>query len=451
MLSLRGTKQSRRILDDEARLRDCFVPRNDNSVFGALSAVIAFLLLSLSGFAQTLNTNAVYRPAIKSVQCYNSSKEGSFPLITLNSGEQITLAFDDLTSNSRQYYYTIQHCEADWILSNMSPVEYLQGFTEDRILNYAYASGTLQKYIHYEVKLPNQNIAPKYSGNYLLRVYEDGNQSQPVLTRRIYVVSPKVNILAQVVPSNDIQLRPSHQKINFEVDYGSLYVQNPATDLKPMVMQNARPETATFTAQPFQIRGNQLLYADLNTNDFQGSNEFRLIDLRTLKLNSQQVAKIYRDTANTVMLLNDYARNQPAYIFQYDDNGNFFIRNADGHDPNIDADYAQVYFSLAANKTNQQGDAYIIGKFNNYQLNTDSKLDFDPARNRFYTHIPLKQGIYDYQYVWVDKATGRPDYTSLEGSHFETENDYQLLVYYHPAGARWDELVGYRLLNTAAR
>ncbi|GAB2693271.1 hypothetical protein GCM10027037_15890 [Mucilaginibacter koreensis] len=385
------------------------------------------------------------------MQCYNSSKEGSFPLIALNSGEQITLSFDDLTNNSRQYYYTIQHCEADWSLSNIQPVEYLQGFTEDRILNYAYASGTLQKYIHYEVKVPNQNIAPKFSGNYLLKVYEDGNPSQPVLTRRMYVVNPRVNILAQMVPSNEVQLRPSHQKINFQVDYGSLYVQNPTTDLKPMVMQNARPETAVFTPQPFQIRGNQLLYSDLNTNDFPGGNEFRLIDLRTLKLNSQQVAKIYRDTANTIMLLNDYPRNQPAYIFQYDDNGNFFIRNQDGRDPNVDADYAHVYFTLAANKTNQQGDAYIIGKFNNYQLTPTGKMDFDQVRNRFYTDTFLKQGIYDYQYVWVDKATNKPDYTLLEGSHFETENDYQLLVYYHPAGARWDELVGYRLLNTANR
>ncbi len=448
-LSLRGTKQSRRIQSEDARLRDCFVPRNDKKYVLYFLTVWLWVLIPSPTKAQSINPDVTYRPEIKSIRCYNSVQEGSFPVITLGSAEQWQLAFDDLSSNPRQYYYTLQHCEADWSPSNISPVEYLQGFTEDHILNYSYSTATLQKYIHYEVKLPNRNLSPKVSGNYLLKVYEDGDQSRLLFTRRVYVVSPRVNVLAQAVPSNNILLRPANQKINFQLDYGNLPVQNPYTDIQAVLMQNARPETAITNAQPYQIRGNQLFYTDLNTNDFPGGNEFRLLDLRSLKLNSQQVFKIYRDTANTAILINDYPRNQPAYVFQYDDNGNYFIRNQDGSNPATDADYVHVYFTLLANRTNQQGDVYIVGKFNNYQLNENSKLEYDAARNRFSTNLFLKQGIIDYQYVWVDKATRKPDYTLLEGSHFETGNDYQLLIYYHPPGSRFTELAGYRQINTA--
>ena len=74
-------------------------------------------------------------------------------------------------------------------------------------------------------------------------------------------------------------------------------------------------------------------------------------------------------------------------------------------------------------------------------------MTFDAAGTKYFNSLFLKQGVYDYTYVWVDK-TGKPDINALEGSYFETENDYQILVYYRPSGSRWEELVGYRLLNS---
>jgi hypothetical protein len=180
-----------------------------------------------------------------------------------------------------------------------------------------------------------------------------------------------------------------------------------------------------------------------------GLNEFRHFDTRSLKLNSDRISHIYRDTANTVVLLTDPTLDQPNYTFYYDNDGNFYIINSDGGDSRTDADYAHMYFSLASTKPTGDGSAYIVGQFNNYRLDENSKLDYDAVKNRFYTHLFLKQGVYDYAYVWVPNSTNKPDNTFFEGSHFETENDYQILVYYHPAGARWTELVGYRRLNTA--
>jgi hypothetical protein len=414
-----------------------------------------FLLLLFIAAAthaqQIVYDNHVYQPFIKSVELYNTSKEQSFPIINLRSTDALLLQFDDLRGGTKYYNYTIEQCDADWNPSQLSPSEYLQSFTEDRIMNYRYSTNTIQKYTHYELKFPNQNIIPKVSGNYLLKVYVDGDINQLVLTRRFYVVEPKVSVGANVVASNNNALRQSNQKIDFQINYGSLLVQNPNTDIRALVLQNGRTDKAIMNTAPLYARGNQLQYTDVNTNDFSGGNEFRHFDMRTLRLNSDRVGHIYRDTANTVILLGDPNRNQSTYSFQYDNNGNFFILNQDGRDPKVDADYVHLYFSLAGNKSNTEGAAYIVGKFNDYQLNDQSRMEYDNVKGRFYTDLYLKQGVYDYEYIWVDRNSKTPDDTTFEGSYFETENDYQILVYFHRPGARWEELVGYTQLNTAKK
>jgi hypothetical protein len=430
-----------------------WITTRNNKRTTRLVGLIVLLLFTANSFAQSTYDNNVYQPYIKSIEFYNNSgKQASFPVITLNSSEKVLLAFDDLRGGTQNISYTIEHCDANWNSSNLSTAEYLQNFNDDHITNYSYSTTTLQKYTHYQLRLPNENIAPKISGNYILKVYEDSDPSKLILTRKLYVLSPKLSTNAEIVPSNDAATRQTNQKINFTIDYGNLRVQNPGADIRTFIMQNARSETMQPSAEPANIRGTQLVYNDVNINDFQGGNEFRHFDTRSLKVNSERILHISRDTSNKIALLTDPDRDQPNYSFQYDLNGSFYILNQDGNDPRTDADYAHLLFSLSTKKQPSEGTPYIVGRFNDYKLDDNSKLVFDTGGSgKYFINLFLKQGVYDYEYVWLDKATGKADDIALEGSHFETENDYQVLVYYRPAGARWDELVGYRLLNTVKK
>ncbi len=204
--------------------------------------VLLLLVISIRTFAQPVYDNQVFNDNIKSVEFYNTTKQGSFPVYTLNSKEQILLGFDDLRGGGRNYFYTLEHCNIQWKSSNISSAEYLISFNEDRIRDFTYSGGTLQKYTHYELKFPNDIIAPKIAGNYVLKVYEDSDQSKLILTRKLYVVGNKVSLAATIVPSN--LNRQSNQKINFQVDYGRLPLQNPNADIKVLSCKTPGPKPA---------------------------------------------------------------------------------------------------------------------------------------------------------------------------------------------------------------
>lgn len=410
--------------------------------------LLLMLLLSCKILqAQIQYQNKIYQSNIKTVELYNTQQEGSFPVIGLRTNDVLLLGFDDLNGSPKTYAYTIEHCDADWKPSNLSPSEYLQSFSEDRIMDYRYSFNTKQKYTHYQVKLPNYNIVPKLSGNYLLKVYPEGNPSAPIITRQFYVVDNKAGLAAGIVASNNVVDRTTNQKINFSVDVTTLGVQNPYAEVRALILQNGRTDVSRMNTRPQFVQGNILQYNDFQTNDFAGGNEFRRFDLRTLLSGGERINKIYRDTVNTVMLMTDRVLDQPNnYTFQYDNDGKFFILNTDGRNPSLDADYAHVYFNLNYSPTGPNNAVFITGKFNDYCLDESSKMTYDAGRGFFYANLYLKQGIYDYHYVL--KNGSEIDQTAIDGSHFETENDYEILVYYRRTGSRYEELVGYQLINT---
>ena len=122
-------------------------------------------------------------------------------------------------------------------------------------------------------------------------------------------------------------------------------------------------------------------------------------------------------------------------------NGGYEIRNImRPSDPNNEADYSYVYFSLAANYNLNDDEIYIYGSFNNYSLNQSNRMYYNPSLEIYEGVLILKQGFYNYKYVL--KQGDLLYKNALSGSHALTENEYLVLVYYRNIGTQNDSLIG---------
>ncbi len=395
---------------------------------------------------ELVHDNVNYLPVIKSVQCYPVDRENALPIIELHGDEQLFLAFDDLRGDVRNYYFGIEHCDANWNPSRLSPLEYAHGFNEDRILDYRPSVNTLQSYTHYRVRFPTNNVKPKLAGNYLLKVYEDADKSRLVISRRFYVLAPLMTVTPQLVPSVEVSKRNSNQKLNVKVNTGGLTITNPYQDVRLLVMQNQRPDVQQWLTTPLFVNNNELTYNDNRTLDFGGGNEFRFVDLRSMRLASERIANIQLDSALRVELVADENHHDASYASVFDEDGSFFIRNQDKTDADTESDYAWVTFTLDDRQVTD-GAVYVVGRFNDYARNAESRLDFSPAGKMWRATLLLKQGLYDYEYVYVGPS-GEVDTAFSSGNHFETNNTYQVLTYVRRQGTTWDELVGYVEIDT---
>lgn len=385
-----------------------------------------------------------YTPYIKSVQLSHIDSENSFPIIDINKSESLIISFDDLRADQRSFYYSVVYCNADWTASRLAPLDYLTGFNEDRIYTIQPAQNTSQAYTHYAFSFPNDQMQPKLAGNYLLKVYEDADEERLLFSRKIYVLKNEVNLDTEIIPSVIVSKKSKNQKLNIIV-HSHQEIINPNVNLQVHVFQNQRPDNFKIVKTPAQITNHQITYNHPESLDFEGNNEFRTLDLRSTRSTSSTIRNITRDSAIHAELNTDEKISNSKYLFKPDENGQFFIRNIDFDDANTQSEYIYTLFSLK-DTPNVKGDIYLVGAFNNYKLAIENKLTYNTQTEAWVTTQLLKQGVYDYEYLLV--AQNEILTANYSGSFFETENEYQILVYYRKPGTYWDEIIGFKNIKT---
>jgi hypothetical protein len=409
------------------------------------SLLMSVLEISYAGIPPAArNDNVIYSPSIKTVLLYKSGFEMSAPVITLNGIEKLELTFDDLSEDLKQYKFTITHCEADWSTSSDLVVsDYINGFTEDIISRFAYSYNTTVPYIHYSLSFPTDNMQIKISGNYILKVYAE-DTTDIAFTKRFMVVEPTpAGITGKVHQGFSGTDKFTKQEVDFEIGLNGLQVSDPGREIKVSITQNDRWDNAITGIKPRFVRSGKLDYNYDEQIVFNGGNEFRALDTKSLIYQSERIKKIEYDTGvYNVFLLDDMIRSTKNWVNDKDINGRMYIRNEEhAQNSETESDYAWVHFFLPADMPFANGRVYLLGALTDWQISDRSQMKYNPFKKGYEKQLFLKQGYYNYIYVIRDPSKAQADESIIEGSHWETENEYTVWVYYHPAGSFFDRLV----------
>ncbi len=414
-----------------------------------LICLVIILVCGLSA-SDAQNVQRVYQPNIQTVQLYEYGNQQGLPIYTLNSDNKMFLSFDDMDGNYKNYYYSFVLCDYNWQPANLSEFDYIKGFIQNRITTYRYSNIAYTKYTHYQVSLPESNSMPTKSGNYLLKVFLDGDTSKLVFTKQFLVLEQRTIINALVVQPLSSMLYNTHQKLRFNANVKELNAFSPAQEIKTVILQNNRWDNAKRDIVPGFVRGNILEFNNENTAVFPGGREWRWLDLRSFRMENDPIDKIvYNQNESNIYLKTDVDRHNQRYAYYTDYNGSYNIDTYESINPFWQSDYTTVHFSLepTENLFLKGVEVYLAGQFTNFELNEKWKMNFNPNSGKFETSAFLKQGYYNYTYIIVDRNDENNN-TDLEGDHWETENTYTILMYYKSFSDRNDRLIGACKINS---
>jgi len=422
--------------------------------FPILLGVISALISGASTKAdQFYYQNAIYHEGIKTVQFYRIGSELSNPEYVLGSDVVLVLKFDDLAGDAKNYSYTIIHCDADWNETYMQQSQYLDGIQDNQITDYAMSNNTTVKFVNYQLQIPNEDCTPKLSGNYALIVFEDNDRDNLVLIQRFYVVESLVRIESLVKKATFDPFNGANQEIDFKIYHEKLRLLNPRDEIKVILMQNRRWDSVIRNLKPSNIQDNILNYDYSKENVFPGGNEFRFFDIRTARHNGENVGEIkFVRPYFHAALFPDEVRSNKTYSPYKEMNGNFIIESQDRvSDYDTECDYEFVHFFLPLPSQLLGGSVNVIGALTGWNANKTNEMKWNYERGGYELALLLKQGYYNYQYVYVAEGAKKADAENIEGSFFVTENEYQILVYYRDQASRYDRLVGFTTVNSAVR
>jgi len=414
--------------------------------------VLFTLTLHVSALAQR-EPDFKYKPFVKSIKLTKFGDPIAYPIIVLNSADLLELHFDDMEGGVKNYYYTFTLCNADWKPAQMSYFDYAKGYTQVRIATYRNSAISLTKYTHYQANFPDRNLQPTKSGNYLLKVFLNGDTSNLVFTKRFLVVDPKLSLAAQVLQPSNQQQFLTHHRLQLQLDTRNFDLRYPQQQVKIRVLQNYRWDNSLVLNAPTFVRQDVLQYSNETEMTMPAGKEYRWLNLRSFRLLGDRVRRQENTDTGFVLFVKEDAPRLPRQYFYYRDlNGLFINETIENINPFWNADYANVHFSFKppGGMPYPNADLLIMGELSNYGKDPEANMQFNAELGVYEGMLKLKQGYYDYQYV-LRKFTGNKEEinaTITEQDAWETENQYLVLVYYRPLGGRYDELVAVRQISS---
>lgn len=394
--------------------------------------------------------NEIFASNIASLQVVaNDNWQSPLPIITLdgiNGDEKVNISFDELSHLYHRYSYIIEHCEADWSPSQeLIESDYMEGFASGNTIDeYEQSVNTNTQYTHYSLTIPNDRCRPKMSGNYTVTIIDEEDNAQ--ILKACFLVTEQTMKSEMTQTSNtDIDINKSHQQIGMKLNFGSNRVTSPNTQIKTVVLQNGRWDNAVKNVPPQYVKTDGLVWDHNRKLIFPGGNEYRKFETLDPTHPTMGIERVNWDgNAYHAWTFTDEPR--PNYLYDEDADGVFCIRNSDNVENDTESEYILTHFTLKTSR--QPGEVFINGSMTQDRFDNKFRMTWNENDGLYEAVVPLKQGYYNYQYL-TRNVDGSITALPSEGSFYQTENSYQLLVYFRGQGERTDRLVNY--LNLSSR
>lgn len=398
---------------------------------------ILLFLISLISFAQA--EKEIAPPYNIKTVTFVQNNQNTIPIFRL--GDSFEFQFDDLYGTEANYFYTITHCDYDWKPSQLVKNEYLIGFDDQRIIDYSNSLTTLQLYSHYKLAFPNRLTQFRVSGNYIIKILND--DKEVVFARKFILYEELVSVPMQVKRPRNLSVIDQKHNLEFSIKSATINFQSPLQNVKVMLLQNGRFDTAITNIKPQYTIGNDLIYRYDSETQFWAGNEFLFFENKDIRAANNNIARI--DTNGGIYnshLYTNQARANVPYTYFPDINGNFVVKNINAQRDEIEADYAWVFFTLSAPNYFGKKSIYINGMFNNFAFGDENKMDYNAEKGVYEKALMIKQGFTNYQYVISDSKKNIDEENAIDGNFQQTENNYIALVYYKENNQRYYRIIG---------
>ena len=356
----------------------------------------------------------------------------------------LVVSFDNLSEDRKYLRYSLVHCNSDWTPSQLQESEYTNSFNYADIENYEYSSNTFAHYVHYSFTLPNENMQLLRSGNYIVKVYEQDNPDEILFQTRFSVCENIAMVKSSVSSRTDIDYNERHQQIEVEVIDHNHSVNDPFNDLTLIVSQNTRLDNEVTIKRPLLVSGNRYTFSHNSQLIFPAGNEYRRIETVAINAPSMGVMNMqFYEPYYHAILRTDNPRADQPYYYDKTQNGHFTIRNWESEHSDIEADYVVTHFSLDTDGPLTGGDIYIDGEFAEHLSENSRKMVYDASSGLYTADILLKQGAYNYQYLWLPDGVSVGSTSLIEGDKYQTVNEYLVKLYQRRPGDRYDRFIGF--------
>lgn len=360
-----------------------------------------------------------------------------------NNGPSFTVSFDVLAPQPELLRYRLLHCNALWQPDNLDAGQFLTGPAEGNINDYQSSFTTLIDYTHYSFTFPEPYTRFSASGNYIVQIFPQSDPDKVLLQRRFCVYEELVDIeMNMTKPTGQYGNIWNHQQVDVEVAprNGSLPLQESYYLVE--IQQNRRDDLRRKL--PFSgYSANSMQYRWSAQNVFPAGNHYRYFDLSNLRAAMYHVQRIEQYGGETFAFLQpDEDRSRKAYSSYNSLNGGMKVNIRDRQNPDIEADYVWVNFSLPMLQPFLDGSVHIIGELTQWHFDDNSRMEWNASYKAYTKRMLLKQGYYSYQLLFLPAGESEALTATLEGDHFATPNAYTVRVYYCQPGALFDRLVG---------